>query len=613
MARRPLYTDLLGKLTRFLSIKETAPKCATQDRPLVSEITSLAQSLPMVADPIQEYQSRLTATVSEQGSAITSRIQLVNLTKISEHFGPRWPRVEKKVHSIIKSILSDRLAPTDFYVRQGDDNYYFLFSGLSETEAGIKCALLTSEITAKLIGDEAGQAELAELDFRSVVVRIDGLAPLAPPSLDAISQLLSYRQAEEFQSDPSPVGLKNTLKGQLKSLLPLLEAAERDFKQWRLMPPAAEERSQVIVRLEGMVHLLQQVENAFTDFDPPPPLSEQNNAPGSAPPPMAMAPLIKGDREKTNSPAPATLEWQLFHVLPRLIEQTLVKVETELRHQTELLCMDPPVEATTAPPVESGLEAQPPFDWSTAEVIFSFLPMWHVSKKVINSYRCQLALKGGGEIHPVETLLNQELDEVVIASLDRLVLREAINCIHAQLKSHQPNNIIVPVHFATLISSQTRKEYLGTFSLIRPEFRPYLIWELTYPHIGMSNQPIMQAASLLRLYGRAIMLHVSLDYRNFDNLTAAGIYAVGANIANHTESEAEVIRKIEIFKVRAERNGIKVYLHGVSSLSLATAAVCAGFDHIDGDIIAQPIDNPDGIQNYCIKNPYALMINATGN
>ena len=46
-----------------------------------------------------------------------------------------------------------------------------MFSGISEAEAKIKCAFLTREITAKLIGDDGAMAGLG-LNF--AVARIEG-------------------------------------------------------------------------------------------------------------------------------------------------------------------------------------------------------------------------------------------------------------------------------------------------------------------------------------------------------------------------------------------------------------------------------------------------------
>ena len=567
---------------------------------------------PAAGDPAPGYEERLTAAVAKQGSTVSGRMQLVNLAKISESFGPRWPKVEKKVHSIIAGILARRLSAADYYVRQGEENYYFLFSGLSESDAKIKCALLASEIMTSLIGDAAGKEELAGLDFRSVVVQLDDTTKPEVATLEAIGELLSRKQAQEDAAKAAvakaaPDELNALPKAQLKGLLPLLEAIEHELKQWRQTPPGSTERAEVVARLEGVGQLLRQAEDAFAShvaIHPPAGQDYTAAAPGSP---------LEGARDDAGPPAHTGPEWQLFHVLPRLIAQTLFKIETELKRQGALLGLEAPQPAPArAAAVAPAPRERPPFDWAAGEVIFSYLPMWQISKKVINSYLCQLALKDSDEIHPIEALFDDEIDEVVIASLDRLVLREALKSIGVLLKSDRRNNIVVPVHFATLASSRARREYLGVLALVRPEHRPYLIWELSYPHIGISNSPILQAASLLRPYGRRILLRVRIDYRHFDNLAVAGIYAVGTEIADKSGGEARTIHKMESFRARVEQAGLKAYLHGANSLSLATAAVCAGFDHIDGDIIAHSIDNPEGIHSYRIETPYTAIFNAAG-
>ena len=606
----PSYTQLLGKLSSFLYGHETASGL-TPSEGLGTPAPPPAPPPPPAATTLaQGYESRLTATMAENGSAVSCRMQLVNLDKIAESFGARWPKMEKKVHSIIERILARRLSPADFYVRKGESDYYFLFSGLSEADAKIKCILLSSEIITSLMGDEAGKEVLAGLEIKSVALQINGPANGAATTLDALDQLLSRKQGEDVLADPAPdPGM--AAKTQLKDILPLFEAIDRDIKRWRQAPPAPGERAEVVARLDGVARLLQQIGQAFAN------LPSENPVPDGA---SGAATLPAGEQQADAAvwkymalPGKASPEWQLFHVLPGLIARTLAKVEEELKHQTELLGLDVPLGVPSqGPEAESRAPERLPFDWNEAKVVFSYLPMWQISKKVINSYLCQLALKDNEEIHPIEVLFDEDIDEVVIASLDRLVLREALKSISVLLKSNRRNNIVVPVHFATLASSRARRGYLGVLTLVRPEHRPYLIWELSYPHIGISNTPILQAVSLLRPYGRRILLRVCLDYRYFNDLGMAGVYAAGADIPATGMAEATVIHKMEAFKARAEQAGIKAYLHGANSLSLATAAVCAGFDHIDGDAVARSIDGPEGIQSYCIENPYAAIIKAKG-
>ena len=616
MVPLPRRSDILKKLLLFLSTKAVEPVSATSGPPTEPSLaldTSAKSAAYGVEYPLQDYESRLAATVSEQGSAVGCRMQLVNLTKIAEHFGPRWSKVSKKVHVIIKSILDRRLSPADYFVRMGDESYYFLFTGLSEAEAGIKCTLLNREITAKLIGEEAA---MAEIDLRSMVVRVDGLAPPATTPLEAVGQLLGSTQTEQGRFGPG-VSVSTMLAGrnplptaQLKDLLATLETIGHDLRQWQQHQTEARDGS-IVTRLEGLDHLLRQAEQAFAEFAEANPASDQDEAARAPASAMAAKPFLVDNWANTTGAARTTPEWQLIDVLPRLIELTLVKIETELKRQADVMGLYAPQAAPPVASVEIAVSHElPVFNWDEAEVIFSYLPMWQVSKKVINSHRCQLALAARDEIYPIESLFDEEIDESVIASLDRLILRRALQDIHLLIKSDRQCNIVVPVHYTTLASSRARREYLGILPLVRPELRPYLIWELISSHIGIYTGPIKQAASLLKPHGRATLLRVPLDFPRFDNL-AGSIYAVGADISSQANSEAEAIHKMEAFKSRAEQSGLRAYLHGANSLSLATAAVCAGFDYIDGETIARPIDNPEGIRSYRIEELHAHLTWAT--
>ena len=597
MAQSQYYTWLYGKLTSFLTRYETASEFSLRR-------LGKPGARPVIADPVKEYEHLLTTAVSEQGCAIAGQVQLVNLAEIAEHFGARWPSVKKRVHFIIDRILSRNMSDADYYVRQGDDKYHLLFSGLSESDAQTKCALLTREIFTELLGEgaeKAGKADLAGLDIRSAIVRIGSPLPPEGMSLDAVDRLVITKQAENVQDALAPADLKSLPKAGMMGLFSVLEGVEDDLKRWQEAPQAPEdEQAKIIARLEGVGQLLRQGERAVAGHFAGDHPSDQSNTLEGPPP---------GTGEPPGVPRQTDQKWKLFHNLPRLLRQTLAKVETQLEHHVKLFGMGgapvPPLS-----PAPKPAEERPPFDWSKAEVVFSYLPMWQVKKKAINSYLCQLALTSGGEIHPIEALFDEKIDETVIASLDRLVLRKALQDIHLLIKSGRPNNIVVPVHYPTLMSSRARQEYLGCAAQVRPELLTYLIWELTDTLLGMSNQPARQAAALLKPYGRAILLRVRLEDRHFDELAGAGIYAIGASLVGTVGGEAKVIHMAETFKARAERSGLRAYLHGVRSLSLATAAVCAGFEHIDGDAIAQAIGNPLAIQSYRIESPYAHILSS---
>ncbi|CAK0768129.1 hypothetical protein WCLP8_410008 [uncultured Gammaproteobacteria bacterium] len=626
----------MGKLFSFLSAEEAAMEPVVPDRQLPASRTRPAV---VAAGASQERESQ-TAAVSGQGCTVDGRLQMMNLSLIAERFGPRWPQLAKKAHSLIEGILTHRLSPGDHYIRQDDDSYYFQFSGLSETEARIKCALLTREITIKLMGEEAG---MAGLGLQFALTRGDGPEPSAQLSPGPIERLPDPKQAGDAQAnrDSSIPGNRDAIpKTQIKDLLSILENTERDLKRWQ-MEPLAEGRGAIVMRLEGVAQLLRQAEHAFAELAaanpmlaeaaadlPTAPMTGEpdwqpfhvQSGPSVGPPAWTEAAsgrptesLRPNAPDAAGTPARLAPEWQVFQVLPKLIGRTLVKIEMELRRQAELSGLAPASAVERAGfVVEPVYPEPPPFDWSQAEVIFSYLPMWQVSKKAINSYLCQLALKVGQEIHPIEAMFDGEVDETTIVALDRLVLRKTLQDIHILLKGDRRNIIVVPVHFTTLALSRGRRDYLGICAQIRPEHQSYLVWELIYPHIGIANTPLHQAIAVLKPHARAILLRVDIGYPQFDDLAAAGVYAVGADLPHQSRREGETIRKMEAFKIRAERGGLKAYLHDVGSLSLATAAVCAGFDHIDGAIIAAPIDNPEGIRSYKIESLYAHVFGAAG-
>jgi hypothetical protein len=58
------------------------------------------------------------------------------------------------------------------------------------------------------------------------------------------------------------------------------------------------------------------------------------------------------------------------------------------------------------------------------------------------------------------------------------------------------------------------------------------------------------------------------------------------------------------FSRGAAKAGVATYLRGISSLSLAAAALGAGFAHLDGDAIAVMVDQPHGVVPFSLLDLY---------
>jgi hypothetical protein len=73
-------------------------------------------------------------------------------------------------------------------------------------------------------------------------------------------------------------------------------------------------------------------------------------------------------------------------------------------------------------------------------------------------------------------------------------------------------------------------------------------------------------------------------------------------------SQATLIEKLPQFAERANRQGLRTYVHGLSSTAMATAAITAGFDYVDGDAVATIADTPSDAYPFTVENLYASIL-----
>jgi len=229
-----------------------------------------------------------------------------------------------------------------------------------------------------------------------------------------------------------------------------------------------------------------------------------------------------------------------------------------------------------------------------------------VPHQLINAYECRVGLKCGSRVLYGDSLLPPDAEPAVVGALDRLVLRKAVEDVHTLVEERRRNVVVVPVHHATLTGGTVRREYLAVCNAIAADLRPFIVFEIVDPIVGFIASHIPPAVSLLRPYGRAVLLRLDLDHPRFEDFLNVGIYSIGVEVADSALPEGELIRKLELFRARADRFGLRCHVHGVKSISLTTASVCAGFEYVAGDAVAGTIDRPGGVHPYDLERFYEL-------
>lgn len=250
---------------------------------------------------------------------------------------------------------------------------------------------------------------------------------------------------------------------------------------------------------------------------------------------------------------------------------------------------------TAAPPDEDDIwwEAQPQ---ATAELLsdvaFVYRPMWDVRHKAVTTYACTpIPGPRGPQLHVA--------DPSVLRRLDALVQRRVITDLRKLVKANRRMMLTLPVHFETLAAVASRNEYIELCRRgISPEGGRLLVFELVSIPDGLPQSRLLDLSAILRRFGRSVLMRTPVARTMFRPASETGIAAVGIEAPGDSVPEARQMQDMERFAAAARRAGLTTYVHGLQTISLTTAAIAAGFDFIDGDILTSVVDRPQNVYSF---------------
>jgi len=169
--------------------------------------------------------------------------------------------------------------------------------------------------------------------------------------------------------------------------------------------------------------------------------------------------------------------------------------------------------------------------------------------------------------------------------------------------------ITVPVRFETLCAAAHRRRYIEILrTRLSPEAASLLVIELVSVPDGVPEARLIEISSPLRAHARAVIAQLRPDITDFSQFAAARIAAAGCDLSEQSGSELALMQQMARFGKGAAKAGVATYLRGISSLSLAAAALGAGFSHVDGDAVAAIVDQPRGVVQFSLLDLYKPAI-----
>jgi hypothetical protein len=258
--------------------------------------------------------------------------------------------------------------------------------------------------------------------------------------------------------------------------------------------------------------------------------------------------------------------------------------------------------AEPAPPAPQPPKVSDPL----TELAYCYRPSWDPARGIIAAYLCVPMLpEAPGSARRTRAAAVLQDDVGALETLDFVTLMHAIGCVSGLVREKRRLLITVPVRFETLCAAAHRRRYVEMLrTRLSPEAASLLVIELVNVPDGVPEARLIEISSPLRAHARAVIARLRPDVSEFSQFAAARIAAAGCDLSEQGSSELALMQQMARFSKGAAKAGVATYLRGISSLSLAAAALGAGFAHVDGDAVAVMVDQPRGVVEFSLLDLY---------
>lgn len=270
-----------------------------------------------------------------------------------------------------------------------------------------------------------------------------------------------------------------------------------------------------------------------------------------------------------------------------------------VQQMVERLYEAPETQAEDPSKPELGAETDAAEDDPLAGVQLVYRPMWDVRRKVVSTFVYVPAVpRGSGQFAIGRAAIPSIEEPEVLRRLDVMTITAALADL-ARVAEHGRKLLLdVPVHFESIATTSRRAEYMKYCRVVPPDLQQFLIFELLGVPAGVPQSRLIELTMTLKRYSRSVLLRLPLVDPLFRSAGETGVNVVGASLVGLRLRERQIMRAFDRFCEGAQKAGLQTYVHGLRTLSLTTAAVSAGFDYIDGDIVTSVVDEPGEIYRF---------------
>lgn len=558
----------------------------------------------------------LSAMFGSRPAVAHERLFILTLKEVRQRLGTRWATTQRNIMKLCEAAAKRHLGAGDISIKYGSD-CLVIFTRGDVRAARRRVQAVAEEVFSTIVGEDSDLVQqslyyaIADAQSRLSFRLVDALDPLKGVLAEALPSASMTAGADPLAAfarlgggvgggDAAPkAGLASSADGAV-AVLDIFQGLEEKLLAQMAGAASAEGRGQ---------HLAHQFERLEHDIGPvaaAPTLGRQFEE--------ALGFAADGDIGFADEPATGR-PWAAVSPNPLpgpTITSYLDKVP-QVAADFDLgnfPLIKPAPRAGVAPAfpmgragpaVSGGLPPTAP-----RQIDYRFIPAWHATKQVVSAYWFELVMQQDGLNATEGEIIPPGSDPTLVALIDRVVLMSALTALRKAYLQNLRNVICIPVHHTTLNATTRLQAYLGICRSIPPEMRRYIVWELIGAPAGAWQSQLFPVIAALRPFGRAVLLRDTLEEINMGALKGLGVFGIGIDLACYQQKESVLIRKLDKFIEKANEAGLRTFIRHCPTLSMASYAVSAGVDYIDGPMIASPVMAPLGIRRFAVRDLYML-------
>lgn len=502
-------------------------------------------------------------------------VQIFDLEPLRQALGGSWATYGELIHGIAVRVLSRHLGGAYEHERVAE-RYIVQFDDLAEPEARERMLRIANGFAEFLFGN----AKALDPDRnwggkrkkkRSWMARfsdklMDGVIRMAR----VVGTIMAVRDRTEAKPQSAKKANATLRGGQMD-----LGAPTAPMPQFAAPPPRADAGN-----LRGAAPLVSASESAPAPVDPG---WQESKKPVVRRGVFNAAAKIEKDAPRTKAAGSAQ----------DAAEKELAKRAAE-SEDAVLADVAKPTPSTKAAPAAPAAKPAKPTEITVDKLGFVHRPMWSVRTNMLAVSACYAAGKlPSGELALGESVLPRAATLEVIETVDRGALDHVLVDCRSGLESGRGAIIAVPLHYETLADRERRAAYLAACRELPAAARKRLIFVCRNIDREPDQSALIANLSLLKPYATMLMGVLSPRSASFALCKRAGLGSVALDLADAPGSEKQQIETLQQFAQGANQNGLRAAACNLGSLSLAAAAVQAGYDFIEGGILqhqAQPTD-----------------------